>query len=327
MAGFKIRLDRAEPQMFRGRLFMHSRQTDDTRSFYAGEEYAFGSISFTRLYYDYFSGELRGLQVSVDTTGESIERPPDGWNVIHPTQVDAVVHIEESFGGFADMDLDIRTLYLGGVIGSENLIVTDIDMVADSVVSITGLVNLLDEYPDSSQIWGTTTLNGEVAFYTNSTIDLALEILAPLSITMLDFHPPGDVEKIDTGDLTDVLDGSAEITIYNRLPVGGRAFLVVSRDSLELLFDSGADVDTVLDVGIPVSEIVNGRATGVAAFETSIALSDSVIELFTHPPFFARTDISVPGSNGDTLIVHGSDYLSVKILARLVYQISTEDEE
>jgi hypothetical protein len=82
-----------------------------------------------------------------------------------------------------------------------------------------------------------------------------------------------------------------------------------------------------VDIQIPVSEIVDGRATGLAVSETSIALSDSVVSLFKNPPFFARTDISVPGSNSDTLLVHGSDYLSVQILARLVYEIRTEDAE
>jgi hypothetical protein len=327
LAGFQIRLVSTDPQFLRGELYMHSRQTDDIRAFYTDQEYAFGHVSLSRLEFDFFSGELRDLVVPVDTVGRSIERPPDGWDVIHPTQVDAIVHIEEAFGGTADIALDVRTLYRGSTIGSVEFAATDVDMTTDSMFTATGLANLLVDYPDSAGTWGTTTLNGDVAFYTTSTIDLALEVQAPLAITMHSFHPPGDIEKIDTGDLNDVQSGSAEVTIYNRLPVGGRAFLVVSRDSLELLVNSGADVDTVVDVQIPVSEIVDGRATDIAVYETSLSLSDSVVSLFRNPPFYARTDVSVPGSTSDTLIVHGSDYLSVKILARLVYEIRTEDAE
>jgi len=262
----------------------------------------------------------------VDTMDRSVERPPDGWDVIHPTQTDAIVHIEQAFGGVADIILDIQTSYLGNLIGSTQIEAAGVDLLQDSSVTVPGLNNLLIEYPDLAQTWGTMILNGEVSLYTTSTIDLALEIQAPLEITMHDFNPPGDIEKIDTGDLSNVVSGSAEVTIRNRLPVGGRAFLVVSADSLKLLPNSGADVDTVVDVQIPVSEIVDGRATGIVATESTIALSDSVISLFRNPPFFARTDISVPGSDGDTLIVHGSDYLSVRILARLVYELRTEGD-
>jgi hypothetical protein len=101
----------------------------------------------------------------------------------------------------------------------------------------------------------------------------------------------------------------------------------MDRDSADVLDQSGADVDTVADLTIPVPVVVNGRAQSEAYMELSITLSDSLLELFRNPPFFARTDLTLPGSNGDTLLAHAADYVKVQPIATLTYRVDTGGDE
>ena len=154
-----------------------------------------------------------------------------------------------------------------------------------------------------------------------------MELRAPLEFVLDSVHSPGDIERVETNDLEDLQAGSARIRIWNRLPVGGRAFLVAGSDSADVLPNSTADVDTVADLQLPVSPIINGRATGEAYIETTVALSDHMLNLFRTPPFFTRIDLTLPGSEGDTLIAHGTDYVKVQVIADVTYRINTGGDE
>jgi hypothetical protein len=48
--------------------------------------------------------------------------------------------------------------------------------------------------------------------------------------------------------------------------------------------------------------------------------------MFKNPPFFTRTHLSLPSSNGIELIAHAGDYLKVQIIADLDYKVDTGGE-
>ena len=153
--------------------------------------------------------------------------------------------------------------------------------------------------------------------------NLDIELRAPLEFILHPVHAPGDVQRVETNDIADVQDGQATVRVWNRLPAGGRVYLVAASDSMSVLPNSTADVDTVADMQIPVSPIVNYRATAEADTEMTFPLSDAALELFHHPPFFTRLDISMPGSGQDTLIADGSDYIRVQVIADVTYRMDT----
>lgn len=326
LEGFRILLTGVEPQQVEGRLYVESQQTSDERHFESGSEYAIGRATLSGLIFDFFRGTLRDMQLPIGVTGIPVERPPAGWESVHPTVANAYVHFAETFGGAGYANLNLRTLFGETMIGESNIITPEMTLEADTFAVVPGLTGLLSEYPDSAAIEGTLTVNGYVSTMDNAELSVAVAIESPLMITLTDFHPPGTIELIDTGDLKDIKSGTAEVTIRNRLPVGGQVFVIAARDSLELLVDSGADVDTVIIVSIPEPEVTDGQATGIATTERSVLLSESVIDMLQNPPFYTRTDIQIPGTNGDTLLVHGSDYVSLRILARLVYEIRTGED-
>ncbi len=324
--GYRMRLPNETPQRAELRLYSSSPASPSRQTFVPGEEQVSGILSTSRLAFSYFQGVLNNLELQFPVETTTIERPPEGWDAVHPTTVDAYVHILSGLDAMASTTLDVETYLNGATIAGRHFNIPDIVLNSDSTVVFTGLADLLNQYPDSMRSLGQIAVNGPVAMYETETIGIELELRAPLTFTLEPVHAPGDVERVETGDIEEIQSATARIRIWNRLPVGGYAYLIAARDSTDVLPASTAAVDTVAQSAFPVSSIEDGRATGEAYTEFTVTLSDSVLEFLRHPPFYTRLDLALPGSDGDTLIAHGSDYVKVQIIADIIYQIRTGGE-
>jgi hypothetical protein len=316
LAGYVIRLPNSVPQFVEMRLYSAD----------GAEVHAY--VRTDRISFHWYSGVLDDLVLEFPASGQGVERPPEEWESVHPTRVEAYVRVVDGVrGAVADANLTLATYQEGHFLDAADLIINNLELDQDSAV-ISGLSHLMAVYPDSVSSSGRLTVNGTVENVEPAdTIRLQIEGRAHLAFTLDPVHSPGEVERIDNKDLKDVQSGSVRIRIWNRLPVGARAFLVVDRDSARVLEHSGAQVDTIADIEIPAPVIVNGRAQDEVCRELSVTLDDSLLELFRNPPFFVRTDLTLPGSNGDTLVAHAADYVKVQAVASLTYRIDTGDQE
>jgi len=317
LTGYVIRLPNTTPQTVETRL----------HSMGGAEIHAY--VLTDRISFRWYTGVLDNLEMDALEGGQPVKHPPEGWESVHPTLVEAHVHVMRGVSGaVADADISFKTWQNAQMLDSADLIVLGLHLDHDTSAVIPGLAHLMAVYPDSVSSSGRLTLSGTVHdVQPDDTIRLEVEGRAYLAFTLDPVHSPGGVQRIDNNDLKDLQSGTVRIRIWNRLPVGGRAFLVMDRDSADVLDSSGADVDTVADLTIPVPVVVNGRAQSEAYAELTIALSDSLLELFRNPPFFARTDLTLPGSNGDTLLAHAADYVKVQPIATLTYRVDTGGDE
>lgn len=241
---------------------------------------------------------------------------------MRPLEVEARIHVDHGIGGVLSSDVDAVTWLNGSQVGTSTIHVENLELEDSSVTIIPGLADLLAEYPDLLTADGNATLSGEVAVFNNTEVSLALELRAALAVIITDtLEPVGTVEKVEPGDLEDIQSGEAIITLWNHLPVGGRCYLVADYDSLNVIENSEADVDTLFDVNIPEPTIVNGRAVNASRYEFTIELNERWTNYFKSDGFFVRTQIQVDAIEGDTLIVHGSDYLNVHALAKVRYTV------
>lgn len=92
-------------------------------------------------------------------------------------------------------------------------------------------------------------------------------------------------------------------------------------DSLKLLADAGADVDTLFEINMQSPPVSNGRATEAEEFKFTVDLTPRWLKYFKSDGFYVRTQIEASSAIGDTLNVVGSDYISVQPFARLVYTV------
>lgn len=322
LAQYRLRPDGIADQTVRGELISHSPGTTDRREFEGDGERVYGRLEFEQLQFEYFEGVLNNLELPFDGINVALERPPQGWESVQPLEVEARLHIEDGIGGTLDAVIDAQTSYLGSPIGETTVVIEGIPLAEDTTIVVRGLAGLLEEYPDLLTAEGDAVLNGEVELFNNTEIEVALELRAALSVTITeDLEPVGTVERVAPDELDDIVSGEATITVRNHLPTGGRCFLVADHDSLNVLAESSADVDTLFDVMVPAPTVVNGRASGASELVFTVELDDRWLDYFRTPPFFVRSQISVTATNGDTLTVFGGDYVSVQALAKLVYTI------
>jgi hypothetical protein len=283
------------------------------------------TLQTSRLSFSYYNGVLDSLVVPSEPDGDRIEHLPTGWDAVHPTRVDLRAHFVRGItGAIADMTASVHTLSDSSTVPLDSALFTvrGVPLGRDTTVVFTGLDHMVHPYPDSVFASGTSTLSGRISSYGHDTLQVNLELHAPLCFTMDSLHSPGDAMKFTIDDLKDIQQGSATIRVWNRLPVAGHAFLVAARDSSAVLANSGQVVDTVARIDIPVAPLHNGRATDQAYTEFTIPLSDSVLAWLKSPPFFTRTEVNLPASS-DTVLAHAGDWVKVQIIADVHYHVST----
>ncbi len=325
---YRLRPEGDADQTVTGQLISHSPQTPDVRSFEGDGEYVYGRIELEQLSVQYFEGTLNNLELSFDSLSIDIERPPQGWEVVRPLEVEARIHVDHGIGGVLDADLNAATWLNGTQIGQSLVSVNDLALEDSAVAIIPGLADLLADYPDQMTSHGDAVLSGQVAIFNNTIVSLGVELRAALSVTITDtLSPVGTVEKVEPQDLQDIVGGTATIKLWNHLPLGGRCFLVADFDSNNVIEGSTADVDTLFDVDIPPPTIVNGRATNASEYQLTINFDQRWLDYFKSEQFFVRTQIAVATAIGDTMIVHGTDYLSVQALAKVTYEVHPGEVE
>jgi hypothetical protein len=314
-------------QTLRGELSSHTPSPPERREFEGDGEYVFARFEIERLQFNYFDGYLNELRLPMARTEIEVEQPPAGWERVHPLDVEARVHITDGFGGTLSAEIHAETRLNGAPVGARDLLIDDVAL-TDTTVIITGLAELMQDYPDTLSAEGEAVLSGDVAVYSNVEVNLAVELRAGFSLTLEgEIEPEGTVEKIDSRELDDVQSGTATVKLWNHLPAGGRCFLVASRDSLTVLNSSGADADTLFDVHVPSAPTEAGRATGLSYYEFDVALDSIWLDYLRTPPFFTRVDVTIASANGDSITVYGGDYISVQAIADVIYTVHPGEVE
>jgi hypothetical protein len=313
LAGYRIVMADSTPQRFSAHLVCSSPTAVSA------------TLHSSRITFSYLDGEINQLRLESAVSGTKIDRPPDGWETVHPTTADAYLRVTRGMSGAqADLDAELFTYLQQAKLDSQRVNLSAVELNGDSTSVIHGLGHMIAQYPDSASATGTVVINGRVRSYAIDTLRLDVEVRAPLRFTMDTVHFAGTVRRVDTDDLHKIQAGTAIVRVWNRLPVGSRVFVVLARDSLQILPSSTAHSDTLTDVRIPVAMLQDGRAVSDTFSEYRMALTDSTIFLLQHPPFFARTDVLIPGTGRDTLVAHAADYLRVQAIADVTYRVGGE---
>lgn len=81
----------------------------------------FGAITVEQLPVRVFSGTLNDLRLDFDSLSITIDRPPQGWEVVRPLQVEARVHVDQGIGGSIDATIDASTWLAGVAVGQSEI--------------------------------------------------------------------------------------------------------------------------------------------------------------------------------------------------------------
>jgi hypothetical protein len=293
------------------------------------------NMALSRLQFINYSGKVVHFPISGLNSATKVEKLPEGWESIHPTTVDAIVHMRRSITATADVDVNVYA-YRDQLLTEQDAVASNgLYMGRDTTTVTSGLAHMLNVYPDSIRAEAAMELNGPIANCSGTdTVRLGVELRSPLSFTLDPMHAPGDqdVRKVDNSELKSIkADGSyLRIKIWNHLPVGGHVYFAIATDSLSVLSTSPSTQHQVLafDIDTP-SHDSQGNTNSVTLLEDSVSLDSITVEYLKHPPFYTRTDITLEGSNGATYIANAEDYIKVQIVAELERTVNSkgDDEE
>ncbi len=129
------------------------------------------------------------------------------------------------------------------------------------------------------------------------------------------FSDPVEIEDEIDQPVEDVL---LRVRLANNIPIAGKVDLMMGNDV--------QDMDTILSIAIPQSPIVNYR-TSLAETTLAFFLDSTALDIFRRTPFFTQQAITLHGTNGDTVHIHGDDSLLVRAAATVHFEIDPEGEE
>ncbi|HEY3295822.1 MAG TPA: hypothetical protein VGL38_10315 [bacterium] len=283
-----------------------------------------------------FSGRINNLHLPTVSSTTDVEQLPQGWNAVHPTTVDAYIHMKGNptfYHATTDLNVLMHAQPPTGNGVNHTIVRSNVPLAGDTTFVVTGLADMIQIYPETVSATATMTMNGDVLQVSGSdTINLNIEMRSPLSFTLSTMHATGD-DQIDTVKIDGAKDIEQEgamaiIRVWNHLPVGGRVYLVADSIRNNVLSTSHANVDTVIDMIIPIPQLdANGNAISEVMTVDTLMLDSTTITLLKAGELYTRTDLALTSSDGATRVANASDYVKVQIIADLKRNVSTKGND
>ena len=325
LSGYTLRLENPARQEVRARLEAILLPSDEPVEFEAGNQrvvvgFSIGDITFRR-----FDGCVHELVADIEPQALDVEEPPDGSEGLQLTTLNARLHLPAS----APLDCDIGIILLSendaGILGEYHQDVS-LFLGEDTTVFFDGLEALVPQLPTRFLYSGSVVLNGRAVLYDTTQLRGSLEMTAPLRFVLENLTVTGDVERVDSEPLEDLLDVELRVKVWNALPLTGRLTMIAAWDSAAVAENSGLPADTFFSIVLPQAMFSQGQVSEVGCQELLIHPPESSFHLLREPPFFMRTELDIDDSDGDTLSAYGFDYIRYEAVATVRYRLSAGGE-
>jgi hypothetical protein len=323
LAGYRLIPSDPAGQRIHSRLETVIEATEEPVLFEPNEDRVITRFRTSELRFTHFEGVLHELETAIDRDSTEVEQPPEGWENVHPANLDLRLTLHSATTMQSRLDLNLFSQRAGQILGTVNR-TADLLLGEDSTLWFTGLAALVPQLPEWIGYDGTVLLNGAVSVDDTASIRGQVVLSAPLTFTLDRTHIPGDVQKVEPDAMDEIQEIVLNVKLWNALPISGILRLIAARDSEAVLENSGLPSDTLIATGLPPAVIVEGRVRAAGYGELEVSPPPGFYDLLRHPPFFVRPELFIAGTNGDTLTAYGSDYVRFSATARVRYRISWE---
>ncbi|RPH95611.1 hypothetical protein EHM69_03950, partial [candidate division KSB1 bacterium] len=105
-------------------------------------------VNTSRFLFRYYTGVLAEQELESFASGRSVDLPPEGWESVHPTEVEALIHVEHGVNGLlANISTNVATYLSGLTLASANLNASGVNLGRDTSAVVPDLLQLLQIYP------------------------------------------------------------------------------------------------------------------------------------------------------------------------------------
>lgn len=322
LADHTVMLAHTSPQPIHASLEAIIPASNESGTFSGSEQHVTTNFRTENVKFKYFNGVLHDQETAIDPDSAEVEDYDDDWESIHPTELDLYLNLEGDVPAEGVIDFTLASMLNGEPLGAVNRSST-ISFNSDTTILYTGLAGLIPQLPQLISYTGTVTLDGAVSVYSSNSVRGTIELKAPLKFTVEPTTIHGDIEEVDFDAIENIQELQLDVKVWNALPVSGKLTLIASRDSLNLIEDSGLPVDTLFSEALPMAVIQQERVAAPGYDELTILLPDVMYDMLEHPPFYVRSDIQLNGSGADTLAAYGSDYVTYSSTAHVTYRVES----
>jgi len=150
---------------------------------------------------------------------------------------------------------------------------------------------------------------------------------APLSLSFSDQSIEVDPDTVEVEkDVRDqienhLLHGTIIVHVYNRLPLGGAATIIVRAPDGP---HRGPDSLVVRGYFAPGKVDDEGRAWEATLSEVRVELDEQQIELFENPILYVQSVVFLPGTGGIVVRVYGDDFVEVRARGEIGLRVDND---
>ncbi len=290
-------------------------------------------VQTTRILFSYYVGVVNGLVIHARNASTSVKPMPEGWEAIHPVDVQAFAHILPGMDATTDVSLTLHSSKNGNLVDTAHVTAANIDLGTDTTLVRPGLAGMIAQFPDTVEATGFLTLHGPIESLVADSVKMEIEMRSALAFTLDTLVAPGETRSLEGGnDAKDIQSGSMKFRIWNRLPVGGRVVVYVGY-SHDKVFDRTPDLgDSVYvlaeaPVALPTINPTTGRPTDEEFSEFTTTITDDLLNVFKADSLYTRTEVRLGGSDGEIRRAYGDDYVKVQVIADILYRIDTASND
>lgn len=296
------------------------------------------SLTGGRIAFSSVTGIVPLEQVQLEPLEEQIDLPEE-LDGLELTAATMALHITNSSGLAGQVDLVLTGTSVGGAVRTLSIardIQPSLEDRAPTTTTIlldesnSTLIDFLNNLPDHIALEGEVLVGGsEGTVHADDFAIVDWEITAPVEVVIQDATIETDPDALDTDeDLRDLIDdhirgARLETEILNHLPMGVEIRILAGPDTLTLaeapLLDIGPLVVAAAAVD-PTTHVVSDPVVSRPELE----LTEEQARVFAQPDLFTMVAVRLPSSGGQPVRLMASDYLEIRGLVRIDYEVSDD---
>lgn len=343
LAGFRMHPENfeAEQKNLRFEWVFKTRDTGDRIVTLSNDDNMSADVEMSRIQFEYVTGILSELKVEIEPYHHEIDIPSDLDSLLlDDAQMELRIQSSINFPGSSRLIIEGRNetgqvlpLYVEESIEPAptpgELANTQI-VLNKSNSQIVPFMNLL---PNEIEIQGNVRL-GEATWvgtiHKTDFIEGSLAITTPLALALPTQKIEVEPENLELDeDIRDqiqnrLLEGSLSGLVENHLPIAASAKIFFAQDS-SLVFSQPELTVGPIDIQAAEFNRSSGYATQISQSPVDIKLSESDLALFEKPEIYVGIVFELPGSNGQIVKLHISDFIKVNLALALKVKVGPND--
>ena len=295
------------------------------------------NFAISEMIFEQFSGILDTLYLDIEQDPVELEGIPEGFEGLGLEYANLDLKLTNSIGLPMYFDIYIDSYKDGALVETLNLPALTVEAgdtlnptILDTI--LTGFESLLNIIPDAIEMRGESYVYGDVVVGEWQWMDVVYEIYTPFSLEIGDTYFAPEYTKLNSDFENFLHQVDMVMELETHAPLSGDAFIMASFDSAAFENPALAEIDTFIHVVLPPADLdANGYVIQPGISSIDQLLDIDQLEMFAsqseETPLWIKTLVTINSTQGSTVRIKPSDYVTVGAYATAIVDVDFEGEE